>query len=155
MKIQCAKKLFWCIDFLGILAIWGLFLECFWDPKCEQNINFLIVFVIWASFGRLWVTWGSFWGPLRNFWRHFVRLGVRNGVSKRLLGELVRDARAKNTRVRASKHEITIFLTLVTMHDNIFVFGANFLRFWVIWGDFWTPFGAQNPSQISFCSQEL
>ena len=93
--------------------------------------------------------------PLRNFWRHFVRLGVRNGVSKRLCGELLCDVRAKNARIRASKHEITIFLQLVTMHGNIFVFGANFLRFGVIWGDFWTPFGAQNPSQISFCSQEL
>ena len=155
MKIQCEKKLFWGIDLLGILAIWGLVLECFWGPKCEQNMNLLVDFVIWASFGRLWVTWGSFWGPLRNFWRHFVRLGVRNGVSKRLFGELVRDARAKNTRVRASKHEITIFLPLVTMHDNIFVFGANFLSSGVIWDDFWSPIGAQNPSQISFCSQEL
>ena len=155
MKIQCAKKTCLVFDFFGILAIWGLFLERFWNLKCEQNINFFDCFCIWSFFGRLWVTWRSFWGPLRIFWRHFVRLGVRIGVSKRLFGELVRDARAKNTRVRASKHEITIFLPLVTMHDNIFVFGANFLRFGVIWDDFWIPFGAQNPSQISFCSQEL
>ena len=132
MKIQCAKKTFLVFDFLGILAIWGLFLECFWGPKCEQNINFLVVFVIWASFGRLWVTWGSFWGPLKNFWRHFVRLGVRNGVSKRLCGELLCDVRAKNARVRASKHKITIFLPEATMYDNVFVFGTNFWRFGVI-----------------------
>ena len=69
---------------------------------------------------------------LRNFWRHFVRLGVKNGVSKRLCGELLCDVRAKNARVRASKHEITIFLPEATMYDNIFVFGTNFWRFEVI-----------------------
>ena len=74
-----------------------------------------------------------------------MRLGVRNGVSKRLFGELLCDARAKNTRVRASKHEITIFPPLVTMHDNIFVFGANFLRFGVIFG---MTFGAWRPESI-------
>ena len=61
-----------------------------------------------------------------------MRLGVRNGVSKRLFSELLRDVRAKNTRVRASKHEITIFLPEATMYDNIFVFGTNFWRFGVI-----------------------
>ena len=132
MKIQCEKKLLGGIDLLGILAIWGLILERFWGPKWEQNMNCLVDFVIWASFGRLCVTWGSFWGRLRNFWRHFVRLGVRNGVSKRLFGELLCDARAK-------KHEGTCFKTrnhdVSSIGDHAWQHFCFWRQFFEIWSD--------------------
>ena len=62
-----------------------------------------------------------------------MRFGLPKWTHEAFFGERLWSACAKNTRARAKTTEITIYLPVVTMYANVFVFGTNFVQ---IWGDF-------------------